>query len=145
MTIPTLIAPGLNNHWSDSRYNAFEHRVLRKAFKFINYTSYKKSYHVSLITQRNIILAVAENLENKTDSEAALAGYYAGKQHSEFRVLKQLGVWHQSYDFYNVRCNKNGEIVGSRPCARCQKLLRRYGINSVIFTNDEGFFEELPL
>jgi tRNA(Arg) A34 adenosine deaminase TadA len=144
VTVPTLIAPGLSNRWRDPRYNRFQQRIVNKALACIDYEIEKKSYHVSVITERNRIIAIATNDEDKTDPRAGALGYYGAKQHSEYRALKGV-IWKPSYRFFNVRCDKSGNITLAKPCRRCATYLRSRGIARVYYTDGDGFFDELML
>lgn len=144
MTVPTIIAPGLSNSWRDSRYNRFQQRIVNKALTCIDYGIDKKSHHVSIITERNRIIAVATNDEAKTDPRAGALGYYGAKQHSEYRALKGI-TWKSSYRFFNIRCDKSGNITLAKPCRRCATFLRKNGVSRVYYTDGDGFFETLMM
>lgn len=43
------------------------------------------------------------------------------------------------------RQGKNGDMLNSRPCPMCEKVLRQYGFKKMIFTVDGGVQEEFLL
>lgn len=43
---------------------------------------------------------------------------------------------------YVFRENKQGEIVNSRPCPMCEKVLRKYGFKKMVYTINGGIQEE---
>lgn len=46
---------------------------------------------------------------------------------------------------YVYRQNKDGEMVNSRPCPMCEKVLRQYGFKKMVYTVDGGVQAEVLL
>lgn len=46
---------------------------------------------------------------------------------------------------YVVRINNNDELRNSKPCPMCQAAMRHCGINKVIYSTEDGQFEEMKL
>ena len=71
--------------------------------------------------------------------------------HSEISVLKFGKIEKKTrrqiskYTIWNIRWDKNGNIVNSKPCLNCQRILLNIGIKKVVFSNKEGIFKKNKL
>lgn len=54
------------------------------------------------------------------------------------RKLKKRKI--HNLTIINVRFTSEGEIKNSKCCSLCAKLLKRFGIKEVIYSNDKGYF-----
>lgn len=68
-----------------------------------------------------------------------------GPLHAEVDALLPLirkGVDLSNASIYVYREHKNGVMACARPCARCEKLIRKSGIKRVFYTVENGVAEE---
>lgn len=68
-----------------------------------------------------------------------------GKLHSETAALLPLikdGVDLSRASIFVYREHKDGSIACAKPCARCERLIKKLGIKRVYFTIENGFAEE---
>lgn len=68
-----------------------------------------------------------------------------GKIHAETATLLPLihdGVDLSKASIYVYREHKNGVMACARPCARCEKLIRKCGIKRIFYTIENGVAEE---
>ena len=68
-----------------------------------------------------------------------------GPLHAEVDALLPLirkGVDLSNASIYVYREHKNGVLACARPCARCERLIRRSGIKRVFYTVENGTAEE---
>jgi len=84
--------------------------------------------------------------------ESSLGGrlYYGMERgrscHSEISVLKHIShVLNDKrkvakYTMWNIRWDRNGRIVESKPCINCQKVLLSVGIKTIVFSTNNGKF-----
>lgn len=109
-----------------------------------NNNSYK-SNHLTFITRRTTIIAVGKNYEDRSHTVAARWGYIDARIHSEvdaiLKASRQDGVKLRYCKLWNVRINRLGRIVLSKPCKRCANVINSVGIREVYYTNTVGEFE----
>jgi deoxycytidylate deaminase len=68
-----------------------------------------------------------------------------GKLHAEVATLLPLirdGVDLSKGSIFVYREHRDGTIACSRPCARCERLIKQSGIKKIYFTVENGFAEE---
>jgi deoxycytidylate deaminase len=68
-----------------------------------------------------------------------------GKLHSETAALLPLikdGIDLSRASIFVYREHKDGSIACAKPCARCERLIKKLGIKRVYFTIENGFAEE---
>lgn len=99
--------------------------------------------HFSFIVKRNTIISVGWNKGFQTHPIAARFGHRFQSIHSELDAILNfpygIGELHR-YNFINVRLTKVG-LGMSLPCKHCEKMLSYFGVDRVIFSNYEGFYE----
>ena len=122
-----------------------EDRVIELARKYVcKVNALNKSLHVSLIFHNDFPLVWGIN-----DSCPSNINIYLRKtRHSEFEVLRKYKRKHligslRECVLYNVRFLRNGKIVNSRPCRRCEALIKKYELKKVFYTDDYGNFRKL--
>ena len=102
--------------------------------------------HFSYIIKKNRILSIGWNNSKKTHSLAAKHGYYENHIHSELAAVVKFP--HRYYDLaqctlINIRIQKDGNPMMSRPCKNCLKLLTAFQFKKVWYTGKDGQFLEL--
>lgn len=100
-----------------------------------------KVKHFTFLLNRNKIVSVGKNNREKTHPKAFKLGYWVPSIHSELDAIlkfphppKKL----RKVSVVNIRVTRDGKIGMSKPCAKCQVLLRSFGINEAIHSTDEG-------
>jgi len=98
---------------------------------------HKTSFHYARILRRGKPIAEARN---SIGSRSKGCGYSDQSIHAERAVVKRLGDLSQLNGcvLIVVRLNKQGGMLGSKPCADCQKFLekcmRDYGLRKVLYS-----------
>lgn len=113
--------------------------------KDLRYTSTLRAKHFSFIVKRNTIVSVGINSYDKTHPMAKKLGYRFANIHSELSaVLNFDGIPSDlmGCDLINVRMNRFGQIGMSKPCSKCQKLIRDFGFSKVYYTDWNGKFTQ---
>lgn len=64
--------------------------------------------------------------------------------HAEMSVIQQLKRMNlnlkkiKKLTIVVIRINKNGLLRQSKPCNKCQHIMKRYGIKKCIYSNEDG-------
>lgn len=107
-----------------------------------------KFFHFAFCFQKNKLLAIGQNNPEKTHTQAMLLSKKFGitnrypYHHAETDALAK--IWNKHYINNNVslviiRLNKHGQLRNSKPCTRCNKIIKSLGINKVYWSIDNGF------
>lgn len=56
--------------------------------------------------------------------------------HAEESAIRDAGYDVKNAIIYVARVNKHGEDRDSRPCPRCSKMIKEYGIKRIIYTSE---------
>jgi hypothetical protein len=95
------------------------------------------SLHYAQIIKRNKVIAFARN---SIGSRSRGCGWGDQSIHAERAVVKRLGDLSQLRGamMIVVRVNRQGELLGSKPCAGCQlflfKCMNEYGLRKVVYS-----------
>lgn len=93
--------------------------------------------HYAELYKRNKLVASSRN---KIGSRSRGCGWSDNTLHAERAVVKRFGDVSQLHGciLVVVRINKQGEILGSKPCADCEKFLtkcmEKYGLLKVVYS-----------
>ncbi len=101
--------------------------------------------HFSFIIKKNRLRAIGWN-SLKTHPLAAKIGYEYHFVHSELSAITRFDGRPTELTncvLINIRINKLGKILNSKPCVDCVRLIDTFGIKQVFYTNKLGIFEEL--
>lgn len=109
-------------------------------------------FHIgAVVTMGSRIISSGSNsqtkchaLQVKLDKEM-FGGESKGPLHAEVSALLPLirrGVDLSNASIYVYREHKNGVLACAKPCARCERLLRKIGIRRVFYTVENGIAEE---
>lgn len=102
-----------------------------------------KKKHFSFIVRKNVIESIGFNYVKKTHPMAVKFGYEYPLIHSEMdAILKFNGHLDdlRKCTIINVRLNKFGKIMMSKPCKFCSKLITSFNFRNIYFTTDSGEF-----
>lgn len=104
-------------------------------------------FHVTFVTKKSKVLAIGinnyrRNLDAKKWGEYKplkndqTSNYYPAI-HSEISALIKLGREDCSdLDFFNIRIGNTNDIMISKPCLNCQRVLRQVGYKNVYYFNE---------
>lgn len=106
--------------------------------KIMDYKSvHNTSLHYAELYKRNKLMASSRN---RIGSRSRGCGWSDQTLHAERAVVKRFGDVSQLHGciLIVVRINKQGDILGSKPCADCEKFLEKcmkeYGLLKVIYS-----------
>ena len=107
-----------------------------------------KNRHLSFLVKKKIILAIGANNYYKTHPLAKHYNYRYNVIHSEFAALcgfKNVKDLPDKCFMVNIRINKFEELKMAKPCKKCQRLLRNFGIQTVYYSTSNGEFESMTV
>lgn len=124
--------------------------VIRRSMNLINLAfnilDLNSSNHLTFITKRTTIICIGKNNEKKSHPIASKLGYWDGRIHSELdalikfsktnNVLRNCKVW-------NIRIDNNNQVNMSKPCFRCEQILRSFGAKNIYYTICKSEFVKL--
>lgn len=107
---------------------------LRKIANQLKHLPESREKHFSFIIRRNKILSIGWD-SYKTHPLSAKFGYWGEVTHAELSCLLNYNAPYQlnKLTFVNVRVS--GGMA--KPCANCMRLLKKYGVEEVWYTNPE--------
>jgi hypothetical protein len=125
--------------------NKLFRRCIKIAHKSLDLpTSHNK--HFSFLIFRNKILSFGYALGYTSHTLAYKYKYRFNSIHSELKCLIEFPrppLFLKKCTLINIRIMSDGTIGMSKPCPKCQQLLKDFGISKVYFSNRDGFFEEI--
>ena len=129
-------------------------KTIRKAYANWNPNPLIRCYHYAAAFDGNKMICFTQNNPIKTHARA----YRIGEQfnlpkykeypfiHAESHLISKL------LDMYNtinanwtvcvLRINRQGLILGSKPCVNCDKLLNAVGLSNIYYSLDNGNFSD---
>ena len=107
-----------------------------------------KVFHFAFGYRRSKLLAMGQNNPEKTNAKALRLSQRFNTNikypylHAETDLISRL--WGKYYIDKNlslvvIRLNKNGELRNSKPCKRCNKILKALDITKVWWSIEDGF------
>jgi hypothetical protein len=121
-------------------------KLIKISNRLIDLPDSRSNKHFSYLLIRNKIISMGYNLSFTSHPIAHKYGYRFDAQHSELKCLLNAPYPPSIFNrctLINIRIMSNGLIGISKPCPKCQQLLRDFNINRIYFTNREGEFERL--
>jgi hypothetical protein len=114
----------------------------------MNRNTKNKFFHFAFGYKKNKLLAIGQNNPEKTHTQALILAQRFNIQneypylHAETDLISRL--WGKHYVDNNlkmviVRLNKRGQLRCSKPCERCDQIIRSLGLNKVWWSTDNGF------
>ena len=99
--------------------------------------------HVSVLTKGGKIVAFGTNNLGGVPKFCTSRGKSC---HSEMEVIKCLANEDKrklkKYVMWNIKWTKNGDIASSKPCKACQQTMISMGIQTVVFSTQNGTFQK---
>jgi hypothetical protein len=106
------------------------------------HNQYEFFAHTSFFIQDNKILGFDVNKGG--DPETYLGYGKLRKKHSEreaFKKTRHKLDMNKGFSVINIRLNKKGDLMLSKPCDTCYEFLSDIGCSSVLFSTSQGFAE----
>jgi len=107
-------------------------------------TSHNK--HFSFLIFKNKILSFGYSLGFTTHPIAKQYKYRFNAVHSELKSILDFPApprFLKRCFLINIRIMPDGSLGMSKPCAKCQQLLKDFSINKVYYSNRNEIFEEM--
>lgn len=95
--------------------------------------------HFSFLVRKNNIESFGFNNRSKSHPLAIKFKYRYPTIHSELAAILNHSDSFDKYYMVNIRIGRSGKLLMSKPCRACQRLLRYYNINEVLYSTDCGF------
>lgn len=104
-------------------------KYLEKALEVAE-TSKCRYKHGCIVVSRGRVIAQATN-KKIGDPEYQWRRSYI---HAEIAAVLAAGSYAKGSKVYVARVNRNGEPAMSKPCKKCERYLKRYGVSEVVWT-----------
>lgn len=114
-----------------------------------------KSFHVSILYRKNRMVCVGINNYNKSHNEKKFGKYlnhkgfaneYRPSLHSESSCLLRFGEEDLSkYDILNIRIGNENQLLMSKPCPNCFRILQDVNIDNIFYSTDKHTYEQIKL
>lgn len=102
-------------------------QFFRVAMEMSKRSNHSKHAHGSVTVQRNSIVSRGANV---------------GLIHAEVATLRSCPILKDArrvgLTVFVCRVNNQGEFRNSKPCCKCQKFMKKWGISKVYYTQDDG-------
>ena len=99
--------------------------------------------HLSALTKGGKVIAYGES---NLGGVPRFCSHRGQSCHSEMEVLKYIHTDDKrkirKYVMWNVRWTKNGDIANSKPCLHCQKALMDIGLQTIVYSTQDGTFQK---
>lgn len=105
-------------------------KYLEKALEVAKTSKCRYKHGCVVVSKRGKIVAVATN-KKVGDPQTH---WRRSHIHAEFAAIIAAGTDANGAMLYVARVNANGDPASSRPCKKCQGIIERFGIASVVFT-----------
>lgn len=133
-------------------------KILKKALK-LSYerfrpNAFQRRYHFTIAFDGNKPILICQNNPIKVNHKAYRIGQQFNIQtykeypfvHSESHLISKLLDRYNSIDtnlsIVNVRINRQGRILLSKPCENCQKILDAVGLDKIYWTTGSTSFQD---
>ena len=94
----------------------------------------------SVAVKGGSVLSVGQNMFRQNDTPPNTIHYTDLGIHAEENCLRGLAVVPKI--LYVARVTKSGRVAMARPCPRCMKQIRAFGIKQICYTTNEGYAVE---
>jgi hypothetical protein len=117
----------------------------------MNRNTKNKFFHFAFGYKKNKLLAIGQNNPEKTHTQALVLAQRFNIQneypylHAETDLISRLWGKHyvdNSLKMVIVRLNKRGQLRCSKPCERCDLIIRSLGLNKVWWSTENGFYKQ---
>ena len=117
----------------------------------MNRNTKNKFFHFAFGYKKNKLLAIGQNNPEKTHTQALVLAQRFNIHneypylHAETDLISRLWGKHyvdSSLKMVIVRLNKRGQLRCSKPCERCNQIIRSLGLNKVWWSTENGFYKQ---
>lgn len=105
-------------------------KYLEKALEIAQTSKCRYRHGCVVVSKKGKVVAQATN-KKVGDPETA---WRRSHIHAEVAALVAAGTLARGAMVYVARVNKAGEPVLSKPCVKCERYLKRYGVAGVVWT-----------
>lgn len=127
-------------------------KTIRKAYQNWKPTRLIRTYHYAAAFDGNKMICFTQNNPIKTHAGAYRIGqnfnlpkykeypHYHAESHLISKLLDTYNTISPNWTVCVLRINRQGLILGSKPCVNCYKLLDAVGLTNVYYSTDTGSF-----
>lgn len=127
-------------------------KTIRKAYSNWNPTRLIRCYHYAAAFDGTKLICFSQNNPIKTHTQAYRIGenfnlpkykehpFYHAESHLISKLLDNYNTIDSNWTICVLRINRQGLILGSKPCENCDKLLKAVGLNNIYYSTDNGDF-----
>lgn len=119
--------------------------LIEKSFDLIELPNCKRK-HFSFVLWKKKIISVGWNNAWRTHPISNKFGHRFNAIHSELAAIKNMSrpvSFLKECKLVNIRVNRHGLVLMSKPCGSCENMLKYFGIREIVYTNNDGKFVEL--
>lgn len=127
-------------------------KTIKKAYNVWEPTKEVRCYHYAAAFNNNKMICFAQNDPNVLTNKAYKIGKkFNIKRYREYpyahaesslvsKLLHRYNTICPNWKIVVMRINRQGRILGSKPCCNCQKILDAVGLTDLYYSNDNGYF-----
>ena len=127
-------------------------KIIKKAYENWEPNSLVRCYHYCAAFDGTIMIEFAQNNPINMSTKAFRIGkrfnipkyleypYVHSESHLISKLLDRYNSIDPNWSVCVLRINRQGLILGSKPCVNCSKLLNAVGLNEIYYSNDDGDF-----
>ena len=130
------------------------HKTIKKAYDNWEPSPLIRCYHYCAAFDGTRMIEFARNNPVKMSTKAFRMGqrfnipkyleypYVHSESHLISKLLDRYNSIDPNWSICVLRINRQGLILGSKPCINCDKLLKAVGLNTIYYSTDDGNFED---
>lgn len=127
-------------------------KTIKKAYKYWEPNPLIRCYHYAAAFDGNKMIEFAWNNPVTFDAKAFRIGqkfniktfkeypFLHAESHLVSKLLHRYNTIRPDWSVVVLRINRNGRILLSKPCKKCQKILDAVELFNVFYSNDSGGF-----
>jgi len=127
-------------------------KTIKKAYENWEPNSLVRCYHYCAAFDGTKMIEFAQNNPIKMSTKAFRIGkrfnipkyleypYVHSESHLISKLLDRYNSIDSNWSVCVLRINRQGRILGSKPCVNCSKLLNAVGFNKIYYSDDNGNF-----
>ncbi len=129
-------------------------QMIRKAYANWTPSPLIRCYHYAAAFDGNKMICFTKNNPIKTSAGAYRIGenfnlpkykefpFYHAESHLISKLMDRYNIIDPAWSVVVMRINRQGLILGSKPCVNCNKLLDAVGLTEVFYSTDDGDFSD---
>jgi len=127
-------------------------KTIKKAYRHWNPCKEIRTYHYAAAFDNNKMIEFAWNNPNNFDAKAYKIGqkfnintykeypYLHAESHLVSKLLHRYNSIRTNWSVVVLRINREGRILLSKPCKKCQKILDAVDLKKIYYSNNAGAF-----